>query len=61
MADNKSETGSQDRKRINTSEDYEVSYWTKTFDCTKEELLSAVKKVGSMADDVEVELRQKRA
>ena len=59
MADNKSNTGAQDRNRINTSEDYEVQYWTKTFGCTKEQLLAAVKKVGSMADDVKAELGKK--
>ena len=29
MADDKRNTGSPDRDRINLSEDYEVQYWTK--------------------------------
>lgn len=29
MSDDKSNTGSPDRDRINLSEDFEVQYWTK--------------------------------
>lgn len=60
MADDKNKTGSQDRKRVNTSEDYEVDYWTQKFGCTPDELKAAVAKVGNMADDVESELSKAR-
>ena len=42
MADEKSKPGGQDRKRINTSEDYKVRDWSK-FRVSKEQLLAAVK------------------
>jgi hypothetical protein len=57
MSDDKTKTGGQDRKRINLSEDYEVRDWSKKFGVTKEELTAAVKKVGSMASDVEAHLK----
>jgi hypothetical protein len=56
MADNKSKSGGQDRKRINVTEDYELRDWSKKFGVTPEELKDAVKKVGPMADDVKKEL-----
>lgn len=49
MADDKTDRGPQDRARINMSEDYEVRYWMKKFNVTKEELASAVAKAGSSA------------
>jgi hypothetical protein len=45
-----------DRKRISMSEAYEVEYWTKKFNVTREELQAAVSKVGPMVVDVEREL-----
>ena len=59
MPDDKSKRGPADSSRINIHEDYEVSYWTKKFGCTKAELEAAVKKVGVMASDVEKELKKK--
>jgi hypothetical protein len=52
MADNLSKKTSADRKRINTSEDYEVRYWTERFGVTADQLKEAVRKVGPMVDDV---------
>ena len=60
MSDDKTKTGGQDRKRVSMSEDYEVDYWIQAFDCTRDELKDAVAKVGSMAEDVEAEIRRKR-
>lgn len=57
MSDDKSNTGGQDRKRINLSEAYEVRDWSQKFGVTEDQLRAAVAKVGSMADDVERELR----
>lgn len=56
MADDKSNTGGQDRARINVNEDYELRDWSKSLGVTPEELKKAVQKVGPMADDVRKEL-----
>lgn len=56
MADDKSNTGGQDRARINVNEDYELRNWSKKFGVSPEELKAAVQKVGPMADDVKKEL-----
>lgn len=56
MSDDKSNTGGQDRKRISLSDDYEVRDWSEKFGVTEERLREAVRKVGSMADDVAREL-----
>jgi len=47
MADDKTDRGLQDRSRINLSEDYEVRYWMKKFNVTKDELEKAVAVAGS--------------
>lgn len=47
MSDNKNYTGSPDRERINTSEDYEVRYWSEKFGVSSQELIDAVKNSGS--------------
>ncbi len=57
MSDDKTKSGGQDRKRINLSEDYEVRDWAEKFGVSQDRLREAVGKVGSMADDVERELR----
>ena len=51
MSDDLSKKGA-DRKRINTSEDHEVRYWSEKFGVSADELKRAVQKVGPMADDV---------
>lgn len=58
MADDLSNSGPQDRSRVNVNESWEVSWWTKQFGCTEAELRSAVKAVGVMAKDVEAHLRK---
>lgn len=57
MTDDKSKTGGQDRTRVSLSEPYEVRDWSQKFGVSEERLRAAVAKVGSMADDVERELR----
>ena len=47
MADDKRNTGSPDRDRINLSEDYEVQYWTKELGISEAQLRSAVSAVGN--------------
>ncbi|RZZ86971.1 DUF3606 domain-containing protein [Pseudoxanthomonas winnipegensis] len=46
MSDDKKNTGSPDRDRINVNEDYEVQYWTKALGVSAEKLREAVKAVG---------------
>jgi hypothetical protein len=60
MSDDKSKSGGQDRKRINTSEDYEVRDWSNKFGVTPDELKAAVKAVGNEALAVEAHLKGKR-
>jgi len=52
MTDDKKNTGEPDRSRINLREDYEVRYWTERFGVSKEQLATAVHKVGNSADAV---------
>jgi len=52
MSDDKSKRSSQDRKRINLNEDYEVKYWSEKFGISADELRAAVQRYGNMADDV---------
>lgn len=54
--DDKSKPGGQDRKRIDTHEDYEVRDWAKALNVSKEELLEAIKAVGNDAEDVRAHL-----
>jgi len=47
MSDDKTKSGSPDRDRINTSEDYEIRYWAEKFGVSHDELKQAVKDSGS--------------
>ena len=58
MPDDKRNPGRPDRDRIDVNEDYELKYWTEQFGVSKEELAAAVKRVGPMVRDVEVELKR---
>jgi hypothetical protein len=49
MADDRAIRGSQDRQRINMSENYEVAYWSKKWGISYKELAEAVRKTGPMA------------
>jgi hypothetical protein len=59
MADNNKKTLPQDPQRVNLKEDDEIVYWMERFDCSRERLEAAVKKVGVMADNVEKELNSR--
>jgi len=52
MADDKTKKGPADSSRVNVNEDYEVAYWTDVFNCTKQELVEAVEKVGTSSEAV---------
>ncbi|RMV27326.1 hypothetical protein ALP12_200152 [Pseudomonas savastanoi pv. phaseolicola] len=56
MSDDLTNKGPKDRTRVNTSEDWEVKYWTKEFGVTEAELKAAVKAVGPMVVDVRKKL-----
>ena len=58
MSDDKQQTGSPDRDRINVNEDYEVQYWTRTLRVSREALEAAVKAVGPTAEAVRTHLRR---
>ena len=58
MSDDTSKRGPQDASRVNVHEEWEVRYWTKKFDCTKEQLEGAVKAVGPVATAVEKYLKR---
>jgi hypothetical protein len=59
MSDDRSKTGSPDRDRISTSEDYEVKYWSEKFNVSREELLEAIEASGSnKPETVEAYLKQ---
>lgn len=58
MSDDKQQTGSPDRDRINVNEDYEVQYWTRTLGVSREALEAAVKAVGPTAEAVRTHLRR---
>lgn len=60
MADDKSNSGGQDRTRISLSEDYEVRDWAKKFGVTADELKAAVKAAGNDAKAVEAHLKGNR-
>lgn len=60
MSDDKTKPGGQDRARINLAEPYEVRDWANRFGVSKEELMSAVKKVGNKVTDVESHLKSKQ-
>ncbi|MET1116395.1 MAG: DUF3606 domain-containing protein [Comamonas sp.] len=58
MADNKSQSGGQDRTRVSLSDDYEVRDWSKKFNVSEDQLKAAVKAVGNEAKDVEAHLKK---
>lgn len=56
--DNTSKTGTPDSKTINLNEDYEVTYWTKEFNVSQDELKNAVDAVGKSVDAVRKYLKK---
>ena len=57
MADDLSQRGGQDRKRINVNQDHELRNWAQKFGVTSERVREAVQAVGDRADKVEDYLR----
>lgn len=58
MSDDKQNSGSPDRDRINVNEDYELRYWTKALNVSAEELRAAVAAVGTNASAVRAHLNK---
>ena len=58
MSDDKRKPGRPDRDRIDVNEDYELRDWSEKLGVSKEQLAAAVKRVGPMVRDVEVELKR---
>jgi hypothetical protein len=56
MSDDLKNRSQQDRVRISLEQDWEVAYWTKKFNCSKEELRKAVEKAGNSAEAVAKQL-----
>ena len=56
MADDLHNRGPKDRDRVNTSEDWELKYWSTKFGVTADQLKAAVKAVGPMVTDVRKKL-----
>jgi hypothetical protein len=52
MSDDKLKRGNPDRSRINTSEEYEIRYWTHKFGVSSQQLNEAIKKAGNAPDAV---------
>ena len=59
MADDLSKTGPRDDTRINTDQDHEMSYWSDKFGVSRDQLRSAVAKVGPMVKNVRDHLRHR--
>jgi hypothetical protein len=59
MADDLKQTGKSDDARINMEQDHEVGYWSEKFGVSRDELRSAVAKVGPMAKDVRQHLQHR--
>lgn len=58
MSDDKRNSGSPDRDRINVNEDYELRYWTQALGVSADELRAAVQAVGPTAAAVREHLRR---
>ncbi len=56
MADDRSKSGGEDRKRINVNQDFELRDWSKKFGVSPEELKKAVEQVGDSAEAVQKHL-----
>jgi hypothetical protein len=53
MADDLKQTGSRDDQRIDVNQDHELTYWSKKFGVTRDQLREAVAKAGPMVKNVE--------
>jgi hypothetical protein len=59
MADDPKQTGKADDTRINVEQDHEVKYWSEKLGVSREQLRSAVAKVGSMVKNIRDHLQHR--
>jgi hypothetical protein len=59
MADDLKQTGKPDDARINIDQEHEVKYWSEKFGVSRDQLKSAIAKVGSMVKDVRDDLQHR--
>lgn len=59
MADDPSKRGPVDRWRINTTQEWEIRYWSEKFGVSQADLLDAVSAVGNSPDKVADRLGKK--
>jgi hypothetical protein len=52
MSDDLSKRGPQDASKVNIHEAWEMNWWCAKFNCTKEQLIAAVKAVGVSSEAV---------
>lgn len=53
MNNNLKEGGIRDRGQVNLGQTWEITYWTKHFNCSEEELRKAEGAVGNSAEAIE--------
>jgi len=49
-----------DASRVNPNDDHDIIYWSSRFDCTREQLRSAIERVGDSVTAVEKELLEEK-
>jgi hypothetical protein len=59
MADDLKQTGKADDTRINVDQEHEVKYWSEKFGVSRDQLKSAVAKVGSMVKNIRDHLQHR--
>ncbi|TWO72772.1 DUF3606 domain-containing protein [Caenimonas sedimenti] len=59
MSDDKTQSGGQDRERVNVNQEYELRDWANSLNTTPERLKEAVQAVGDRAEKVREYLRGK--
>ena len=59
MTDNKKKKGKQDRRMINSTENYELDFVAKKFNLKRADVLAAIKKVGNKRSEVYKFLRDR--
>jgi hypothetical protein len=59
MADDLRKAGKADDTRINIEQDHEVKHWSEKFGVSRDQLRSAVAKVGSMVKNVRDHLQHR--
>ena len=57
MADDKTKVA-QDRRKIDLNQAYELRYWCTKLGVAEDKLHAAIRKVGTLADDVARELKK---